>query len=115
MEEAVAVVAAHLGVVNEDDINNMSIPFFNDVLSALGRKLNYESISNLYGNSFCKDANKYITEAYPLAKPNKLNNGFMGLISKAVKGNKPKTTQEKKQEVKKALGETDWAEGLFDF
>lgn len=108
-----AVVATHLGIVNEDDINNMSITFFNDVLSALGRKLNYESISNLYGNSFCKDATKYISEAYPLAKPNKLNKGFIGLLSKAIQ-NKNATKEQKKEAAKKALGDTDWAEGLFD-
>lgn len=71
MEEAVAVVAAHLGCADENLINNMSIVFFNDVLAAIGKKLNYESISNLYGNSFAKNAQKYISAAYPLLHKSK--------------------------------------------
>lgn len=112
MEEAVAVIAAHLGVVNEEEINHMSIPFFNDVLAALGRRLNYESVSNLYGNSFCKDAGKYITEANPLVKPHK-NAGFIDLISKA-KITKQTSKKETEKAVNEALGgDVSWAEGLF--
>lgn len=73
MEEAVAAVAAHLGVVDEEQINNMSIPFFNDVLGALGKKLNFESVSNIFGNSFAKDSSKIVNEAFPLAKKKKKN------------------------------------------
>lgn len=73
MEEAVAAIAAHLGIVNEDEINNMSIPFFNDVLAALGKRLNFESISNIYGNSFAKDSSKYVNDAFPLIKKKKKN------------------------------------------
>ena len=52
----------------------MSYIFFNDVLAALGKKLNFESISNMYGKTvFDKkggDAiNKMIAEANPLSKP----------------------------------------------
>lgn len=113
MEEAVAVIAAHLGVVREDDINNMSIPFFNDVLAALGRRLNYETISNLYGNSFCKDAGKYIAEANPLVK-HKKNQGFIDLLSK-VKITKQTTKKETMAKVNESLGgDVSWAEGLLD-
>lgn len=112
MDEAVAVIAAHLGIADEEQINNMSIPFFNNVLAALGRRLNYESISNLYGNSFCKDAGKYISEANPLVKPRK-NKGFIDLLSKAVI-----TKQTNKEQIQKAVneslgGDVSWAEGLI--
>ena len=114
MEEAVAVIAAHLGVVNEEEINNMSIPFFNDVLAALGRRLNYESVSNLYGNSFCKDAGKYISEANPLVKPHK-NKGFIDLLSKATITMSKKSKKETQEAVNTALGgDVSWAEGLVD-
>ena len=52
----------------------MSYVFFQDVLAALGKKLNFESVSNLYGKTvFDKkggDAiNKMIADANPLTKP----------------------------------------------
>lgn len=108
------MIAAHLGIVKEDEINEMSIPFFNDVLAALGRRLNYESISNLYGNSFCKDASKYIQEAYPLTKVNKLGSGLVDLFSKStiVKLNSENTNETKKA-LSKDLGDISWAEGLL--
>ena len=48
----------------------MSYVWFNLVLEALGKRLNYSSISNLYGNSFAKDAAKLVQQAYPLSKHN---------------------------------------------
>ena len=111
MDEAVAAIAAHLGIVNEEEINNMSIEFFNNVLAALGKKLNYESISNLYGNSFCKDAGKYISEANPLVKKGKMS-GFSKIL-KNVKVVKASTAEEKMAAVEKDLGDVSWAEGLF--
>ena len=108
------MIAAHLGVVDEDQINNMSIPFFNDVLAALGRRLNFESISNLYGNSFCKNAQKYISEAHPLAKTSKNGvGGFAQLLSKA-KISKHMGKVEKEEALMQTLGDVTWAEGLID-
>ena len=46
----------------------MAYIWFNKVLEALGKRLNYESISNLYGNSFAKDSAKLIQAANPLIK-----------------------------------------------
>ena len=90
----------------------MSIPFFNDVLGALGRRLNYESISNLYGNSFCKDATKYISEANPLVKPRSSGGGFAELLAKSIINTH--ASKEKTQEaVNNALGgDVSWAQGL---
>lgn len=92
----------------------MSMPFFNNVLSAIGRRLNYESVSNLYGNSFCKDASKYIQEAYPLIKQKKINSGFANMLSQApiikASANNTKSTQ---KALAKDLGDLSWAEGLL--
>lgn len=92
----------------------MSIPFFNNVLSAIGRRLNYESVSNLYGNSFCKDAGKYIQEAYPLTKLKKISSGMISAfaqatIIKANNNNKAETTKA----LSKDLGDLSWADGLL--
>lgn len=90
----------------------MSIPFFNDVLAALGKKLNYESISNLYGNSFCKDAGKYIQEANPLLKNSSVGNGFAEVLGKT---KIVSSTDKKKTEaaLEKSMGDMSWAEGLL--
>lgn len=94
----------------------MSIPFFNSVLSAIGRKLNYESISNLYGNSFCKDAGKYIQDAYPLTPFKKISGGMVNMLSQAtvVKMDTENTTIATKEIGKKLGGDVSWAEGLLD-
>ena len=52
---------------NEDVINNMSGVFFRGILKALGKKLNYMAVVNLYGNAFAKDASKYVNDANPLS------------------------------------------------
>ena len=92
----------------------MSYIWFNSVLEALGKRLNYESISNLYGNSFAKDASKIIQAANPLLKNGgKVNTGVMGLMGqiKVIKSNDKETT--KRAAEKQLGGNFDWAEGLF--
>lgn len=60
----------------------MSINFFHDVLSALGKKINYESMSHLYGNSFAKKVDKYLSKLYPLKSSHKDNvSGFAQMIN----------------------------------
>ena len=62
----------HLGVVDEDAINNMSLLFFEDTLEELGKKLNYDAIVNYAGNSFAGESSwKMIQEAYPLGSGKK--------------------------------------------
>ena len=112
MDEAAAAVAAHLGEVDENKINNMSYIWFNSVLEALGKRLNYESISNLYGNSFAKDAAKLVQAANPLLKNGgKPNTGVMGLRGD-IKIVKTDSKEASKQALKKQLGDFSWAEGL---
>ena len=92
----------------------MSIPFFNDVLAALGKRLNYESISNLYGNSFCKDAQKYISQANPLMKINR-NKQALQTMFKDIKVIKTQNAEDKKKAIETRLGGEDlsWAEGFL--
>lgn len=60
------MIAAHLGVVDEDQINNMSYIFFEDVLTELGYKLNFEAIANYAGNSFMEKSWDMIQDSNPL-------------------------------------------------
>lgn len=94
----------------------MSIPFFNSVLSAIGRRLNYESISNLYGNSFCKDAGKHIQDAYPLSPVKKINSGMMNMLSQATIIKMDNVSTDSTVDVigKQLGGDVSWAEGLLE-
>lgn len=65
LDRAVAMIAAHLGVVDEEQINNMSFVFFDDVLMELGYKLVYEAISNYAGNAFCQKSWDMIEKSNP--------------------------------------------------
>ena len=91
----------------------MTYIWFNSVLEALGKRINYESISNLYGNSFAKDSAKAIQAANPLIKNGgKVDTGVMGLMGQ-IKIIKSDNKDVQKQAVKKQLGgNLDWAEGL---
>ena len=60
-----ALVAAHLGVVEEEKIDNMSYVFFEDVLEELGHKLTYEAVVNYAGNAFCEKSGELIQEHNP--------------------------------------------------
>ena len=114
MDEAAAAVAAHLGEVDEDKINNMAYIWFNSVLEALGKRINYESISNIYGNSFAKDSAKIVQAANPLLKDGgKVNTGVAGLAGQ-IKVIKADNKEAAKKAVQNELGsDLDWAEGLF--
>ena len=93
----------------------MAYIWFNAVLEALGKRLNYESISNLYGNSFAKDSANIIQAANPLVKNGgKTNTGVMGLMGqiKIINSN-DKDTAKKAAEKQLGGGSLDWAEGLF--
>lgn len=59
------MVAAHLGVIDEDKINDMSYVFFEDVLEEIGYKLNYDAVVNYAGNSFCEKSWQMINDSNP--------------------------------------------------
>ena len=91
----------------------MSYIWFQAVLAALGKKINFESISNLYGNAFAKDAGKIVPAANPLLKnEGKVNTGVMGLMGQ-IKVVEAKTDESKKAALKKQLGDISWADGIF--
>lgn len=93
----------------------MSMTFFSSVLKALGKRLNFESVSNLYGNSFAKDAGKHIQEAHPLMKVSK-NRGFFDMIAsqaQVVTLDKKDTSKSIAQVSQDMGSDLSWAEGLF--
>ena len=61
-----ALIATHLGVVDEEQIDNMSYIFFSDVLEELGHKLNFEAIANYAGNSFVEKSWDMIMDSNPM-------------------------------------------------
>ena len=90
----------------------MAYIWFNQVLEALGKRINFESISNIYGNSFAKDSTKIVQASNPLVKNGgKLNTGVMGLMGqiKIING---KDKNASKQALQRELGDISWAEGL---
>lgn len=90
----------------------MAYIWFNSVLEALGKRINYESISNIYGNSFAKDSAKIVQAANPLVKNGgKVNTGVMGLMGQ-IKVIKPTNKETSKQALKQQIGDISWAEGL---
>ena len=90
----------------------MSYIWFNRVLEALGKRINYESISNIYGNSFAKDSAKIVQAANPLLKGDgKPNTGVMGLMGQ-IKIIDTSSKDAQKQALKNQLGDISWAEGL---
>lgn len=60
------MVAVHLGVVDEEQIDNMTCVFFDGVLEQLGRKLSYDAVVNYAGNSFCEKSWDMIMDANPM-------------------------------------------------
>lgn len=84
LEESIAAVAVALGEADEEKINNMSYVWFQNVLEAIGKKYNFDSLSNLYGNSFFKESSEVINNANPLIKATKrhmLSGAIMDKIS----------------------------------
>lgn len=59
------MIAAHLGVVDENQINGMAFTFFEDVLEELGYKLHYDAVVNYAGNGFCEKSWDMIAESNP--------------------------------------------------
>jgi len=88
----------------------MSYIFFNDVLAALGKRLNYEAVINLFGNAFAKDANKVVQAANPLYKVSGTNSAaaIMALGGKItiIEGDK----KEQKKSAEKTMGDISWFE-----
>lgn len=91
----------------------MAYTWFNSVLEALGKRLNYESISNIYGNSFAKDASKIVQSANPLLKNGIVHSGSVMDLPGKITIVEQKNNMTQKQAAEAKLGDLSWAEGLF--
>ena len=75
--------------MDEAQINGMSYVFFEDVLSELGHKLNYDAIVNYAGNSFMEKSWDLIVKHNPMnmktygKKNGNMANGFAGFFGHA--------------------------------
>ncbi len=81
-----AILAVHLGCVSEEIINEMSILFFEDVLTELGHKLAYDAVVNYAGNAFCEKSWELIQDANPLTTKDARQKGIgsvLELLSKS--------------------------------
>lgn len=88
----------------------MAYVWFQSILEALGKRLNYESLSNLYGNAFAKDAAKLVQAANPLIKPHVGGSAqtLLAMPSKMTIIEGPKEAQ--KAQVEKTMGDISWFE-----
>ena len=91
----------------------MSYVWFNSVLEFLGKRIQFESISNLYGNAFAKDAAKAIQSANPLVKNGHVGgNGAQTLLTMGGKmtiiDSADRTAQLK--QASKTMGDMSWIE-----
>lgn len=90
----------------------MSYIWLNDVLAALGKRINFESISNLYGRTvFDKKGgeaiNKAIAHANPLVKENVHNSASTFL---SMPGTMTTVKLGQDDAAKKAMGDISWFE-----
>lgn len=85
----------------------MTYIWFNSVLESMGKFINYESISNLYGNSFAKDAAKLIQAANPLIKHGKAQNGLASVWGH-IHMNTVKTEKDEQETTAQILGDMSW-------
>lgn len=82
------MVAVHLGVVDEDKIENMSYVFFEDVLTELGYKLTYDAVVNYAGNAFAENSWDMINDNNPFnvgeaASKSRTNNNIASFLAGA--------------------------------
>ena len=63
----------------------MSLIFVDKVMEFLGKRLNFEAISNYAGNSFAKDSWKMIEENHPMKKKNVIEQSGIGKMLKNIK------------------------------
>lgn len=68
--------------MDEYAINEMSIPFFDDVLEELGHKLAYDAIVNYAGNSFCEKSWDMIQESNPFTVAEQASLGSSRMANK---------------------------------
>lgn len=99
-----AIIAVHLGVVDEYLIDEMSYVFFDDVLTELGHKLNYDAVVNYAGNSFCAKSWDMIRESNPFHMAEGATGGAMQSLAGFFAGSKITVMQKEKDEHGEADG-----------
>lgn len=87
----------------------MSYVWFNEVLTALGKRINFESISNLYGNSFAKDSAKIVNESYPLSPNGRSTGGNITQLFNNIKIIDTKNKDVASKATNKSIGDISWA------
>ena len=92
----------------------MSYVFFQSVLEALGKRINFESISNMYGKTvFDKKGgetiNNIIAQANPLFKPSTKNSAAT-LLSMPGTMTVIESGTNQKEAAEKVLGDMSWFE-----
>lgn len=75
------MIATHLGIVDEEQIDNMSYVFFEQVLAELGHKLTYDAIVNYAGNSFCEKSWEMITRTNPMTLKTGQDTGINSVLN----------------------------------
>ena len=106
-------MAVHLGEADENVINNMAYIWFTLVLEALGKRLNYESISNLLGNAFAKDAGKLVQSANPLVKHGGGASSNILALGGNIKIIQATTVDEGVKAAEEKLGDLSWVTGML--
>ena len=89
----------------------MAYIWFQSVLEALGKRINYESISNIYGNSFAKDSAKIVQAANPLLKQGRSGNSAQAIMAmpgamSIIEG----PLDKQKEQAQKSMGDISWFE-----
>ena len=59
------MVALYLHVLPDEVRDKMSYVDYQDMIKEIGIKINYESVSNLLGNSYAENAGEAINSAHP--------------------------------------------------
>jgi len=90
----------------------MAYIWFNAVLASLGKKVNFESISNIYGNSFAKDSAKIVQAANPLISHKASGNAAQTLLAMPgqiaiIEGDN------QKEQAKQKMGDISWFEDFL--
>ena len=88
----------------------MAYIWFNSVLEALGKRLNYESLSNLYGNAFAKDSSKIVQAANPLVKPHVGGSAQTLLAMPSKMTIIDGSVENQKEAMEKTMGDISWFE-----
>lgn len=101
-----------MGVPEEERIDNMSYVFFQEVLEHLGKKLNYESISNLLGRTvFDKKGGESISRAVENANPlTKVSQTHSAATFLSMAGTLAIVEAGNEDAAKKTMGDISWFE-----